>query len=166
MWPKGEPPPFGHTGGMNKLGARMDAQGMHIAVIAAKWNELVTDALVQGAIETLEAHGNPEITLVRVAGTWEIPPIAAALIERKKVDAVVALGCILQGATTHAALLAGDVSSALMSLQTRTGVPIAWGILTPENQEQALERAGMKLGNKGREAALAAIESASLLKEI
>jgi 6,7-dimethyl-8-ribityllumazine synthase len=85
------------------------------------------------------------------------------LIESEKVDAVVALGTILQGATAHADMLASDVSTALMQMQVELKAPIAWGILTPDTQEQAIERAGMKLGNKGREAALAAIEMANVL---
>jgi 6,7-dimethyl-8-ribityllumazine synthase len=98
-----------------------------------------------------------------VPGTWEIPVVAAELIRRKEVNALVALGCILQGQTTHAQLLAGDVSHALMDLQVQTGVPIAWGILTPDTADQAIDRAGMKMGNKGREAASAAIEMANVL---
>ena len=89
-------------------------------------------------------------------GTWELPLAVRALIESDKVDAVVALGTILQGATAHAEMLASDVSTALMQMQVELKAPIAWGILTPDTQEQAIERAGMKLGNKGREAALAA----------
>jgi 6,7-dimethyl-8-ribityllumazine synthase len=103
------------------------------------------------------------VLIVKVPGTWELPLAVKALIESDKVDAVVALGTILQGATTHADMLASDVSSALMALQMETNAPVAWGILTPENQEQAIERAGMKLGNKGREAALAAIEMVNVL---
>jgi 6,7-dimethyl-8-ribityllumazine synthase len=102
---------------------------------------------------------------LKVPGTWEIPIAALALTKRakNKPDGIVALGCILQGQTTHAQLLGGDVSSALMRLQMNTGIPIAWGILTPDTAEQALDRAGMKHGNKGREAALAALEMANVV---
>ena len=151
---------------MTKVEGRIDAAGKTIGIVVSRWNELVTKALLEGALDTLRAAGDPEVVIVHVPGTWEAPLAAQALIKNRKVDAVVALGCILQGATSHAAMLAGDVSSALMRLQTETGVPIAWGILTPENQEQALERSGMKMGNKGREAATAAVEMASLLPQI
>jgi len=144
----------------------MDAAGKRIGVVVGRWNELVTKELLEGALETLRSHGDPEVILVRVPGAWEIPPAVRGLIVHRHVHAVVALGCILQGATPHAAQLAGDVGGALMRLQTETGVPISWGVLTPETQEQALERAGMKLGNKGREAAAAAVEMASLLAQI
>lgn len=144
---------------------KMDAQGKRVGVVVARWNELVTKELLEGALDTLKAHG-AEPVVVHVPGTWEIPPAATALVDNKGVDAVVALGCILQGATTHAQLLAADVSRSLMKLQVRSGKPVAWGILTPETQEQALERTGLKHGNKGREAASAAIEMISVLAQI
>lgn len=147
----------------------MDASKGRFAIIVSRWNELVTKQLLEGAIDEFSRHGAKEVEVVHVPGTWEIPVAAKALLARpanSRPTAVVALGCILQGATTHAALLGGDVSGALMGLQVDTGVPIAWGVLTPENQEQALERSGMKMGNKGREAALAAIEMASVVEKI
>ncbi len=133
-------------------------------MVVAQWNELVTKALLDGAIETLEQAGSAEITVVTVAGAWEVPIVTQRLLDSH--DGVVALGCILQGATTHASMLAADVSSALMKLQLKYKKPVSWGILTPENQEQALERAGMKLGNKGREAASALVGALSVLDQI
>lgn len=144
----------------------MDAKGKHVGVVVSRWNELITSKLLEGALATLKAHGDPLVTLVRVPGTWEIPITAKTLIEGAGVDAVVALGCILQGATPHAKILAHDVSGALMKLQMETGVPVAWGILTPDTQEQALERTGLKHGNKGREAATAAIEMMSVRSQL
>lgn len=144
----------------------MNIPGKRIAIIVSRWNELVTKLLLDGAVETLRAHGDPEVAVYSVPGAWEIPVLAAALIQAGKVDGIVALGCVLQGQTTHAQLLASDTSSALMRLQTKSGVPIGWGILTPENSEQALDRAGMKHGNKGREAALATIELVSLISAL
>ncbi len=141
----------------------MDASGKKVGIVVARWNELITKQLLEGAVETLESAGNPEVVVVKVPGTWEVPLAAADLIDRHQVHGVVALGCILQGATTHAQLLAGDVSSALMRLQIERRVPIAWGILTPETAEQALDRAGLKHGNKGREAAQAVVEMIALL---
>lgn len=138
--------------------------GHKVAIVAARWNELVTNALVDGAVDTVRTAGCPDPTVVHVAGTWEIPLVARELL--KTHDGLVALGCILQGATTHATLLASDVSSALMNLQMESGKPIAWGILTPETAEQALERAGMKHGNKGREAASALLDVLSTLDSL
>lgn len=138
--------------------------GVKVGVVVSRWNELVTRALLQGATETLSAYEIGEIEVVHVPGTWEIPVVTKALLET--CDGVVALGCVMQGMTTHAALLAGDVSSALMTLQLETGKPVTWGILTPETQEQALDRAGMKHGNKGREAAQALIDVLSVLEQV
>ncbi len=141
-----------------------DPAGYRIAVVVSRWNELVTNALRDGALDTLRQAGVGHVTVVYVPGTWEIPVVAKALM--KEHHGLVALGCILQGATTHAQILAGDVGSALMSLQMETGQPVTWGILTPETQEQALERAGMKLGNKGREAAGALLETLATLNAL
>jgi 6,7-dimethyl-8-ribityllumazine synthase len=151
------------------VSGRMDAKGKRIGIVVSRWNELVTKELLSGALDELDRHGAEEPEIVQVPGTWEIPVAAKAMIGRAGDDrphALVALGCILQGATSHAQLLAADVGAALMNLQTQTGIPIAWGILTPESQADALERAGMKMGNKGREAALAAIEMASLVQRL
>ena len=151
---------------METVQGQMTAAGNVIGVVVSRWNELVTKELLAGCLEELEAHGKPEVVIIKVPGAWEIPMAAKALIEKRKTDGVVALGCILQGATTHASMLAGDTSSALMNLQMTTGKPISWGILTPENQEQALERTGLKMGHKGREAAKALIEVLSAIDQL
>lgn len=151
---------------MKTLEGVLDASGKTVGIVVSRWNELITKQLLEGALDTLRKCGDPEVVVVHVPGTWEIPPVAKELASKRKVDGVVALGCILQGATPHAGLLAGDVGSALMAIQVETGVPIAWGVLTPETQEQALERTGMKLGHKGREAALAVVESMSVLDQV
>lgn len=135
---------------------KMDATGKKVAIVVSRWNELITKELLEGALEVLESHGVKDPIVVHVPGTWEIPIAVTALID--KVDGIVALGCILQGQTPHAKLLGGDVGGALMSQQIAAGKPISWGILTPDTQDQALDRAGLKYGNKGREAALATIE--------
>ncbi len=147
----------------------MDASGKRFAVVVSRFNEWVTKQLLEGALDELKRHGAVVSEVVHVPGTWEIPPAVVALAERSPKDrphAVVALGCILQGATIHARLLAEDVAKALMSIQAERGIPVAWGVLTPDSEEQAIERAGLKLGNKGREAALAAIEMASLTEQL
>jgi 6,7-dimethyl-8-ribityllumazine synthase len=145
----------------------MDASGKRFAIVVSRWNELVTKELLAGALDEFKRFGGPEVEVIHVPGTWEMPlAIRAVLSRATKVDGVLALGCILQGQTPHAKLLGADVGSALMSLQVEFGVPVAWGVLTPDNQEQALDRAGLKLGNKGREAAQAAIEMASVLEKL
>jgi 6,7-dimethyl-8-ribityllumazine synthase len=153
-----------HRGGRVLLGD-MDAKGRRFVILVSRWNEFVTKELLEGAQDELRRHGDPIVDVVQVPGTWEMP-IAAVRAAESAPDAIIALGCIMQGQTAHAGLLGGDVGSALMSIQVQTKVPIAWGVLTPEDQSQALDRAGLKMGNKGREAALAAIEMASLLTKI
>lgn len=147
----------------------MDASKKRFAVIVSRFNEYVTKPLAEGAMDELRRHGAEVSELIHVPGTWEIPVAATALLDRPEEErphGIVALGCILQGATIHAQLLAQDVGEALARLQTERGIPITWGVLTPDSQEQAIERAGMKLGNKGREAALAAIEMASVVDQL
>ncbi|MBC8065809.1 MAG: 6,7-dimethyl-8-ribityllumazine synthase [Chlorobia bacterium] len=153
---------------MNVVQGKMTAEGKRFAIVVSRWNEFVTKELLDGALSELERYGATDVDVYHVPGTWEMPPVISRLVgnAKKKPDAVIALGCILQGQTTHAQMLAGDVASALMSLQISSGVPISWGVLTPDTQDQALDRAGLKLGNKGREAALAAIELASVLEQI
>ena len=147
----------------------MNATDLRIAVIVSRWNELITNELQEGATDELKRHGARDVEIVHVPGAWEIPAAAKALVDKSGADrpnAIVALGCILQGETPHAKLLSIDVAAGLMNLQILSGVPISWGILTPDTQEQALDRSGLKLGNKGREAALAAIEMANLVKSL
>ena len=141
--------------------ASMDASGKRFTVVASRWNEFVTERLVEGALRAFRMHGEPSVEVVWVPGTWEVP-IAALAAAKNDVDAVVCIGCILQGATTHAQQLSNGVAAAIGELTIGTGVPMTWGVLTCATQEEAIERAGMKLGNKGEEAALAAIEAASI----
>lgn len=137
------------------------------AIIVSRWNELVTKELLAGAVDELESAGIQDIHVIHVPGTWEIPVVAKTLLNGdSKFSGIVALGCILQGQTPHAKLLGSDVGGALMGLQVEYGVPIAWGVLTPDTQDQALDRSGMKFGNKGREAALAVLETASVIAQL
>lgn len=147
--------------------ATMVSTGRRFAIVVSRWNEIVTKQLTEGAIDELSRYGVPRVDVIHVPGTWEIPPtIKKLLASDDRPDAVIALGCILQGQTAHAQLLGADVGSALMSLQVENEIPIAWGILTPDNLDQAFDRAGAKLGNKGREAAQAALEMAGLLEKL
>lgn len=153
---------------VKELRGQLNGTSLRVTVVVSRWNELVTKELLAGALDELARMAVAEPEVVSVPGTWEIPVAVTALLNREanRPDAIVALGCIMQGETAHAALLGGDVSGSLMGLQTSSGVPIAWGILTPSTLEQALDRAGVKQGNKGREAAQAAVEMANLLKTI
>ncbi|MCO5296365.1 MAG: 6,7-dimethyl-8-ribityllumazine synthase [Fimbriimonadaceae bacterium] len=134
-----------------------------VAIVVSRWNEFVTRELRHGAEQEL-ARSGCAVEVFEVPGAWELPVAVAALLRRgAPPSAVVALGCILQGETPHARQLASDVASSLMRLQVEHGVPVAWGVLTPDTPEQAIDRAGMKLGNKGREAALAALAMIDVL---
>lgn len=152
---------------VREIHGRMEASNRRFAIVVSRWNEMVTKELLAGALDELRRFGDPEVTVVHVPGTWEMPPVVKKLVGGdSRPDAVIALGCILQGQTPHAKLLGADVGAALMSIQVESGVPVAWGVLTPDTQDQALDRAGMKFGNKGREAAQAAIELVSVLERI
>ena len=148
------------------ISGSMAGDTRRFSIIVSRWNELITKQLLEGALDEFSRHGCADVDVLHVPGTWEIPVAAKAEIENRSPAAIVALGCILQGGTIHARLLSIDVATGLMSLQVSTGVPISWGILTPNDMDQAWERSGLKLGNKGREAALAAIEMASLVEQV
>ncbi len=145
-------------------GAR-DAAGLRIAVVAARFNGLVVDQLVAGALAALASAGAraENISLLRVPGAFEIPAAARAAAERY--DAVVALGAVIRGETPHFDYVAGECARGLMRVMLDTGVPVAFGVLTCDTVEQALARAGGAAGNKGADAALAAIEMANLLRK-
>jgi 6,7-dimethyl-8-ribityllumazine synthase len=139
-----------------------------IGVIVSRWNELVTRRLLDGALATLARQGVPEdrVEVIWAPGCWEIPLAAQALARTGRVNAAACLGAILKGETPHAEHLAAAVSAGLSRVSLDTGLPIAWGILTCDNLDQALARAGAKMGNKGSEAAMAALEMISLLERI
>ncbi|MER3413440.1 MAG: 6,7-dimethyl-8-ribityllumazine synthase [Armatimonadota bacterium] len=141
-----------------RVEAVLNAEGFRIPIVAARWNELVTERLAAGAERALRMHGIHDPEVFWVSGTWEVPVLVHALIE-EGADAVVCVGCVLRGDTIHAQQLSNSVAGAVADLMMRTGVPVTWGILTCATQEEALERAGLKKGNKGEEAALAAIEA-------
>lgn len=143
----------------------MNAEGRKFAIVASRWNEFVTRQLVEGAERAFRMHGAGGVPVVWVSGTWELP-VAAAHFAKQSFDGIVCVGCILQGATIHASQLSNQVAASLADIALRTHVPITWGVLTCETQGEAIERAGMKLGNKGDEAARAAIELASVKEQV
>jgi 6,7-dimethyl-8-ribityllumazine synthase len=139
-------------------------KGVRFALLAARFNEFVVDQLVSGARETLLRHGVPEesLTLVKVPGCWDLPPVARRLAMSKRFDAIVALGAVIRGATPHFDYVAGEASSGLARVSLETLIPVAFGVLTTDTVEQAIERAGTKAGNKGADAALVALELLNL----
>ena len=153
---------------LRKLSGEVSGKGLRFAVVAARFNDAITDRLVSGAVEALTRHGASEeqILVVHVPGAFEIPLAAKALAETGDYDAVICLGALIRGATAHFDVLASQVTSSLGSLMQTTGLPIAFGVLTCESIEQAVERSGGKGSNKGADVALAAIEMANLLKEL
>jgi 6,7-dimethyl-8-ribityllumazine synthase len=146
----------------------LSAAGMSFAIVAARWNAVITDRLLQGALDALHRSGaaKQDIQIVRVPGAWEIPSAARTLAESKKYDAIITLGCLLRGETAHYEAIYTEVARGIGQSQQETGVPHAFGVLTCDTLEQALDRAGVKAGNKGFEAAIAAIEMASIKKKL
>lgn len=144
----------------------LDAANLRIGVVVSRFNEFITEQLAKGALETLEKHGCPHenISFVKVPGAWELPIAAKALAMR--CDAIVALGAVVRGDTPHFEYVAGSAADGLSRVSIDTGVPIAFGVLTTDDLQQAMDRAGGKSGNKGSEAAEAAIELANLMKAL
>ena len=139
-------------------------KGARFAIVAARFNSFIVERLVEGAVDALRRHGaDPEkITLVRVPGAWEIPFACARLANSEKVDAVIAVGAVIRGSTPHFDHVSNEVSKGVAQAALASGTPVTFGVLTTDTIEQAIERAGTKAGNKGFDAALAAIELVSL----
>lgn len=142
--------------------------GARFALVAARFNAFIVEQLVSGARDTLVRHGadDAHITVARVPGAWEIPLVCNRLAKSKKFDAIVALGAVIRGGTPHFDYVAGEVSKGVAQAALSTGVVVTFGVLTTDTIEQAIERAGTKAGNKGADAALAAIEMISLSSEL
>jgi 6,7-dimethyl-8-ribityllumazine synthase len=140
------------------------AVGMRFGIVVSRWNSFITERLLQGALDCLRRIGakSADIHIVRVPGSFEIPSAARMLAESGKVDAIVTLGCLIRGETTHYEHIATEVTRGIGQSAQETGVPHSYGVLTCENLEQAIDRAGLKSGNKGWEAAMTAIEMVSL----
>lgn len=153
---------------MNTIEGKLDASGLKVALIVSRFNEFITNKLLSGALDCLQRHNADEknITVIWVPGAFEIPPVAMKVAHKGGFDAVICLGAVIRGATPHFDYVAAEVSKgvALVSLQSQ--VPVIYGVLTTDTIEQAVERAGTKSGNKGFDAAMAAIEMAQLYKKI
>ena len=143
-------------------------KGARFAIVASRFNHFIVDRLVEGAVDARVRHGvdAKNVTVVRVPGAWELPLVARRLAASKKVDAVVALGAVIRGATAHFEYVAGEAAKGLAAAAHGATVPILFGVLTTETIEQASERAGTKAGNKGWDAAVAAVEMVALSRAL
>ena len=146
--------------------ADLIGKGLNIGVIVSRFNELVSSRLLEGCLDALVRHGvaDGDITVYWVPGSFELPYLAARLAEEKRHNAIVCLGAVIRGATPHHSYIAAEVTKGIAAISLKTGVPVIYGVLTTDNLEQALERAGSKQHNKGADAALSAIEMANLYK--
>ena len=150
----------------SELNGGLEGQGLRVGIVVARFNEFVTSRLLQGARQGLEAHGvrEQDTTVAWVPGAFEIPLVAQRLAERDDIDAVVCLGAVIRHETDHYLHVAGEATRGIGQVSRETGVPVAFGVLTTDSDEQALERAGGNEGNKGYDAALAVIEMVNLLR--
>ena len=149
-------------------GQLVDGGSIKVAIVVARFNEFITSKLLGGALDTLSRHGVKEedIVVAWVPGAFEIPLIAGKLAESGKYNAVIALGAVIRGSTSHYDLVCNEAAKGIAQVQMKTGVPVLFGIITTENIEQAIERAGSKAGNKGSECAESAIEMVNLIRRI
>ena len=147
---------------------RLDAKGLKFAILVSRFNSFITERLLGGALDALERTGcEPgDIEIVKVPGSWEMPVVAAELARQKRHNAVICLGAVIRGETPHFDYVAGEAAKGLGHVAMQTGVPVAFGVLTTNTLEQAIDRAGAKGGNKGFDAAMTAIEMARLMADL
>jgi 6,7-dimethyl-8-ribityllumazine synthase len=147
---------------------RLSGTGMHVALVCARFNGLITESLLSGARDGLRRHGvaDDDVDVAWVPGAFEVPLVAHRLASSGRYDAIVTLGAVIRGATGHYDLVAGQCAAGVARAQLDTGVPVVFGVLTTETIEQAIERAGTKVGNKGVEAAVTAVEMVDLLRRL
>lgn len=153
---------------MAEIRGALNSSGSRFAIVASTFNEVIVDRLVNGALDALERTGadRASIAVVRVPGSFELPVAVQHLVGSGKFDAVIALGCLIRGETPHFDYIAGEVTRGLGQIAIASGVPVTYGVLTVDTVEQAFSRAGLKAGNKGNEAALAAVEMVNVLKRL
>nr|WP_306298460.1 6,7-dimethyl-8-ribityllumazine synthase [Bacillus sp. EAC] len=151
-----------------KFEGNLLGSGLKVAVVVGRFNEFITSKLLGGAQDALIRHGVEEkdVDVIWVPGAFEIPLVAKKLADTKKYDAIITLGTVIRGATTHYDYVCNEVAKGVAAISLQTGVPVIFGVLTTENIEQAIERAGTKAGNKGWDAGMSAIEMANLLRTI
>jgi 6,7-dimethyl-8-ribityllumazine synthase len=150
------------------LEGKLLAKGLKFGIVLSRFNNFISERLLEGALDALRRSGAEEgdCVVARVPGAFEIPLAAKSMVKSKRYDAVICLGCVISGATPHFDYIATQVTKGIASLTLENEVPISFGVLITDNIEQAIERAGTKIGNKGFDAAMSAIEMANLLKEI
>ncbi len=153
---------------MKTFEGKFISEGIRIGIIAARFNEFITNKLLSGAIDGLKRHEVSEdsIDIAWVPGAFEIPLIASKMAKSRKYDAVICLGAVIRGSTTHYDYVCSEVSKGIAHISLDTGIPVMFGVLTTENIEQAIERAGTKAGNKGFDCAVGAIEMVNLIREM
>ncbi len=153
---------------MKEIQGQLDARGLKFALVVSRFNELITSRLLAGALDALRRLGANEddLLVVRVPGSFEIPQVAIKLARAGKFDAIICLGALIRGATPHFDYLSAEVTKGIAQSALETGVPITFGVITADNLEQAIERAGTKSGNKGFDAAVAAVELAQVFKQL
>ncbi len=154
--------------GIPEIEGKLNIHNARIVLLVARFNSFVVESLLSGAIDTLKRHGaeDKDLTIVRVPGAFEMPLAANRLAASKRYDAIIALGAVIRGGTPHFEYVAGECTKGLSSASMKHDIPVAFGVLTVDSIEQAIERAGTKAGNKGEEAAMSAIEMINLLREI
>jgi 6,7-dimethyl-8-ribityllumazine synthase len=147
---------------------QLSSQGLKVAIVASRFNAFVVDRLVDGAVDALVRTGarDEDICVFRAPGSFEIPQVARRVVDQNRFDAVICLGAVIRGGTPHFEYVAGAVTQGITRLAAKAPIPITFGVLTTDTVEQAIERAGAKAGNKGAEAAMAAVEMVSLQKKI
>lgn len=150
------------------LEGKLDATGLKIGIVVSRFNSFISDRLLEGAVDALVRHGaaDKNIEVARVPGAFEIPLAAQKMAALGKYDALICLGAVIRGSTPHFDYVASEVSKGVAQVSLKTGLPIAFGVLTTDSIEQAIERAGTKAGNKGFEAAMTAIESVQLFRSL
>ena len=153
---------------MNVLEGKLDADGLKIGIVVGRFNEFIGSKLLGGCIDGLVRHGvnNDDIDVAWVPGAFEIPVIAKKMAESKKYDAIICLGAVIRGATSHYDYVCAEVSKGIATVSLNTGVPVMFGVVTTDTIQQAIERAGTKSGNKGYDCAVSAIEMANLIKNM
>lgn len=147
---------------------RVNAEGFRFAIVASRWNDFLTSKLIDGAVDALESHGAAEadVEIYKVPGSFELALASQKLAESGRFDAVIAIGVVIRGETPHFDFVAGEAAKGINQAALKTGVPVAFGVVTTDTLEQAINRSGVKAGNKGYEAAVSAIEVVNLYREI
>ncbi|MGB1198145.1 MAG: 6,7-dimethyl-8-ribityllumazine synthase [Thalassotalea sp.] len=154
---------------MNVIEANFDAKGKKFAIVVSRFNSFVVDRLLEGAVDTLIRHGNvadDDITVIKVPGAYELPLVAKKAANSGKFDAIIAIGAVIRGGTPHFDFVAGECNKGLAQVCLDSEIPVSFGVITTDSIEQAIDRAGLKVGNKGGEAALSALEMVNVLSQL